>query len=101
MHPTIFQQKFNPKRPEQTQTKSLTYLHFRFPYLGSIFHHIKKELHQNTKTNLTNSKLRFIHNTNKLKQQYLINDRQRQLTSNIDSIAHVDLFTSDKPGEML
>ena len=79
----FFNRKFNSKRPEQTQTKPSTYLLFRFPYLDSIFHHIEKELHQYTKTHLPNSKLRFIHNTNKLKQQFLVKDRQRQLTSNI------------------
>ena len=35
-----------------------------------------------TKTHLPDSKLRFIHNTNKLKQQFLVKDRQRQLTRN-------------------
>ena len=48
--------------------------------LGSISYHIEKELHQYTKTHLPDSKLRFIHNTNKLKQQFLVKDRQRQLT---------------------
>ena len=80
----FFNRKFNPKRPKQTQTKPSTYLLFRLPYLGSISYHIEKELHQYTKTHLPDSKLRFIHNTNKLKQQFLIKDRQRQLTrSNI------------------
>ena len=40
----FFNRKFNPKRPKQTQTKPSTYLLFRLPYLGSISHHIKKEL---------------------------------------------------------
>ena len=80
----FFNRKFNPKRPKQTQTKPLTYLLFRLPYLGSISHHIEKELHQYTKTHSPGYKLRFIHNTNKLKQQFLVKDRQRQLTrSNI------------------
>ena len=76
MHPRIFQQKVQPKTP---QTKPSTYLLFRLPYLGSISHHIEKELHQYTKTHLPDSKLRFIHNTNKLKQQFLVKDRQRRL----------------------
>ena len=81
MHTRIFQQQVQPKTP---QTKPSTYMLFRLPYLGSISHHIEKELHQYTKTHLPDSKLRFIHNTNKLKQQFLIKDRQRQLTrSNI------------------
>ena len=76
--------KFHPKRPKQTQTKPLTYPLFRLPYLGSISHHIEKELHQYTKTHLPDSKLRFIHNTNKLKQQFSVKHRQRQPTrSNI------------------
>ena len=76
--------KFNPKRPKQTQAKPSPFPLFRLPYLGSIFHHIEKELHQYTKTHLPDYKLRFIHNTNKLKQQFLVKDRQRQLTrSNI------------------
>ena len=81
MHPTTFQQKVQPETP---QTKPSTYLLFRLPYLGSISHHIEKELHQYTKSHLPDSKLRFIHNTNKLKQQILVKDRQRQLArSNI------------------
>ena len=81
MHPRIFQQKVQPKTPKANPS---TYLLFRLPYLGSISHHIKKELHQYTKTHLPDSKLRFIRNTNKLKQQFLVKDRQRQLiTSNI------------------
>ena len=80
----FFNRKFNPKRPKQTQTKPSTYLLFKLPYLGSISHHIEKELHQYIKTHLPDSKLRFSHNNNKLKQQFLIKDRQRQLTrSNI------------------
>ena len=75
----FFNRKFNPKRPKQTQTKPSVYLLFRLPYLGSISHHIEKELHQYTKPHLPDSKLRFIHNTNKLKQQFLVKDRQRQL----------------------
>ena len=50
------------------------------PYLGSISHRIEKEPHQYIKTHLPDSKLRFIHNTNKLKQQFLVKDPQRQLT---------------------
>ena len=75
----FFKRKFNPKRPKQSQTKPSTYLLFRLVYslLGSICHHIEKELHQYTKTHLPDSKLRFIHNTNKLKQQFLVKDRRR------------------------
>ena len=80
MHPTIFQQKNQPKTPQTTPS---IYLLFRLPYLGSISHHVEKELHQYAKTHLPDSNLRFIHTTNKLKQ-FLIKDRQRQLTrSNI------------------
>ena len=53
----IFNRKFNPKRPKQTQTKPSAYLLFRLPYLGSISHHIEKELHQYVKTHLPDSKL--------------------------------------------
>ena len=41
----FFKRKFNPKRPKQSQTKPSTYLLFRLVYsLGSICHHIEKEL---------------------------------------------------------
>ena len=39
----FFNRNFNPKRPKQTQTKPLTHLLFRLPYLGSISYHIKKK----------------------------------------------------------
>ena len=67
----FFNRKFNPKRPKQTQTKPSTCLLFRLPYLGSISHHIKKKLHQYTKTYLLDSKSFFL-KTNKLKQQFLV-----------------------------
>ena len=100
MHPTIFQQKVQPKTP---QTKLSTYLLFRLSYLAPFPTTSKKELHQYIKSHLPDSKLRFIRNTNKLKQQFLVKDPQRQLIRStvIDSIAHVDLFTSDKPEEIL
>jgi len=46
------------------------FLLFKLPYLGSISHHIEKELHQYTKANIPDSKLRFIHTTNKLKNHF-------------------------------
>ena len=82
MHPTIFQQQIQPKTPHTNPNK--TFNLSRLPHLGFISHHIEKELHQYTKTHLPDSKLRFIHNINKLKQQNFLKDHQRQLTrSNI------------------
>ena len=78
----FFNKKFNPRHPKQTETKPSTYILFRLPQLGSISHHMEKELHQHIKTHLPESKLRFIHNTNKLKQQFLVKDPQRQLARN-------------------
>ena len=78
MHPTIFQQKVQPETRQTNQTKHSTYLLFRLPYQGSISYHVEKEFHQHIKP--TNQTLRFIRNTNKLKQQLLIQDPQRQLT---------------------
>ena len=80
----FFNRKFNPKRPKQSQTNLQLIYSLDFLFWAPFSTTAKKELHQYTKTHLPHSKLRFIHNTNKLKQQFLVKDPQRQLTrSNI------------------
>ena len=77
----FFYRKFNPKRYKQTQTKPSTYLLFRLPYLqGLHFPLHRKRTSPVHKTHLPDSKLRFIHNTNKLKHQFLVKNPQRLLT---------------------
>jgi len=45
----------------------------------SISHHIEKELHQYFKTQIHDVKLRIVHQTNKLKQQFHLKDSKRFL----------------------
>jgi len=62
------------KRIHTTVTRLAIFLLFKLPYLGSITHHIEKELHQHTKTNIPNSKFRCIHTTNKFKKHFYTKD---------------------------
>ena len=85
MQPTIFQQKIQPKTPPNKPKQNLQLIYsLDFLMWAPFSTTLKKNFTSIQKTHLPDSKLRFIHNTNKLKQQFLVEDRQRQLTrSNI------------------
>ena len=72
----------SPLQAPSYEIKPLTYFLFKLPYLGCISHRIEKELQQFFKKNLPKNKLRFIHSTKKLKQQFLVKDRQCHLMQN-------------------
>jgi len=79
MHQSIFNKKFSHKAKNQNTGKPTSFALFKLPYLGSISHQIEKELHQYFKTQIPDVKLRIVHLTNKLKQQFYKKDSQRLL----------------------
>ena len=63
----------------KTQTQTCNYFTFKLPYLGNISHNIEKKLLQFIKKQPSDSKLRFIHTTTKLKRYFHIKDTQSHL----------------------